>query len=428
MAANPPYYDTALQFIQDLYIAWYRAPAEAAAFYTADAALKFAREGDAAAEEVDGPGVAEFYGARFTPARVDIATFDPMVIMFSRPPADDGPVPPADLATPYALLINVHGTITQAGKGGRGRRFLQTLVLQRAPAGGGYHIRNDMFRIAAPRPPGQRPRAEAPRANGLDAPAPDAPAARSPSPAKDAAPAAAPAPAAPAVEPDAARTPPPAAASGDAAEPAASKPAAAPAPAPEAASGGPKSSWANIAARASDGKPVVAAPAPVAASAGQAPAAQKPPTPPSAKPAPAPPKPSEDGPRGRQNAPVSPTVASGGPINPKDEAEVFIKGLQKPLSNEALKRAFEEAIGPVVAVMVPFADRDFGYVEFKKIEDAKRAIQMASLMFQGKAIKIVAKRARSRSRGRTAANRDKRTGPPPRRREAETLEATEGTN
>lgn len=426
--ANPPYFDTALHFVQDLYIAWYSAPGEAAAFYTGDASFRFAQDSETTTEVVGEEDIRAFYAERFHPARVDIATFDPMVVMYSR----DGDaethadIPAADLHTPYALLINVHGQIQQGSE--PAHRFIHTIVLSRGDDATSYRIRNDMFRIMQEAKPANSDSGlveaavnaaavveETKPVEGAPSPElPREPVAVEPIPVAAETEAAITVPAVEEPQPAAVNVETPAAATKPAEEPVAAK---APPKAPSSAPPAPKS-WAAITAKqTASGSGPAAAVAVVTASA--RPAAPARPAPAAPATVAAQPKPAEESARGRSTGgPVSPTVAAP-PAAGKEDTEVFIKGLQRPISTDALKKAFEEAVGPVVAVMVPFPDRDFGYVEFRKLEDTRKAIQLGALPFQGKSIKIVAKRARSRSRGRNTGTRpEKKAGAGSRRKEA----------
>ncbi len=78
----------------------------------------------------------------------------------------------------------------------------------------------------------------------------------------------------------------------------------------------------------------------------------------------------------------------------KDECEVFVRGWARSITKEEVKRFMEDEFGPVVDITIPFIDREFGYVEFATVEDARKAIESGQATIQGRQLRIVEKRRR----------------------------------
>ncbi|KXS13393.1 hypothetical protein M427DRAFT_371028 [Gonapodya prolifera JEL478] len=150
------------------------------------------------------------------------------------------------------------------------------------------------------------------------------------------------------------------------------------------------SSWAALAARNTP-------PAPTPAPAATTPRVE-PPTPrPTSTPATASPTTATAPTTGGSSA--SPTTATP-PDRANRELELFLKGVPQNITKTDIAQIFIDQLGiSGVKFMQPFPDRDFGYVEFRTREDARKAREVGVVKWDGKSMRVEAKRERGEGRG-----------------------------
>lgn len=95
-----------------------------------------------------------------------------------------------------------------------------------------------------------------------------------------------------------------------------------------------------------------------------------------------------------EQPPAEPATYPPG-ITSNPNLEVFVKHLPRQTSKMALFAAFTSAFsGMVKSVTVPFANRDFGYVEFSEKAAMERALVEGGIEFEGRRVSVENKRER----------------------------------